>query len=1119
MSNQLIKNTEQGIEKIFPKNYIQNLIDKDSGKNLQQILNSFNMLFLSYAGNKAETRKQVPLSLRKQGLWITYVIGKTVVIEWYNSNAIDDNTWGSSTYWMQGSNTLVGDITISSQGTWVVNGEDTGISPKGDKGDSPLIRIYNNKIQVSYDKGVTYQDLNNTPVYTKFRFNSWTNTYQVSYDLEGTWQDISNEKVYHKFRYNNSTNTYQESIDLGKTWSNISAEKVYYQFRTNDNRLQVSTDLGTTWGNCSEPIAAWFRWANASGIGNIGKIQISRDQQNWEDLSPTITNNLYIKGYVSTVGELPTSSADIGDIYMVGPTYDESDTTQKYPHYRMWVKQSSGWVDTGEFLSVETVSSYQDTDPSKIGSAKTHVMTHSGNIIKPMTDFNSVFDANGRSLTEFESGIYDVLAARTNRMSELTSGYINSGTTGTLDETVIEASNYVHGIWTLKAGTHIRITGTGGTGPRLWSFWGAGGVLIKRSAVDASATDLELTVPADYPSCKFVFNAVNDKSHNIAISIDDLINQQQQDDEINTIKESSTIYKEQDVNGYGYIKANVATLDTTPVVDGNYRYALISCSFGDKFRITGTGSDASRVWSLWRSGGQRFDFSLANQTVTNLVINIPYGVAYLLVNVNINTPYKVEKLGVVSTGELYPQVISNTNTVEQHTKNITLLNNITRIDEVIQLAGLYPSFPVNDPNYSTNDDMYYNTFTKTFGRYLNGGTLDITSQILSKDLSKTLFFSKKDNSFYYWDGAFLQLYNNDAIEDVVFYLQHELDDVSNDIQGIDFSRDGNILTQVYAKFDALVSNYADFVTRSDAAVDADISYPSYADYNMYCYKFISHDSSIGHDDIHKKKKLLIISGVHGNEIAAPVNAYLFAKRLCESTLPEYFYIRTYYDVYIIPVVNGWGTINRTRYNHELVDLNRNFASPGWVAGTGEYEGVTYTYGDSAGSEFETQVIQTLLASLKPDIFIDHHNYGNTAGQQFYCETETTFLTKCFYHALCDCSKTFIAEHPEYFGAKYKLVTTGTGRVTPTVHEGTSYCYGYRTANNPFSTVIEIGQCINYNNGEPTSSMIDNYGNDTFAIAEYTLRSCICRLCEYYLHRQTNIRQSYCNKYVHKIFMR
>ena len=381
MSNQLIKTTGQGKENVFPRTRIQDLFDDTSGQKLIDILRSFNMMFVPYLGNKPYTRNQISPELRRQGLWLTYVIDNTVYTEWYDEVAIDDTNWGSDSNWRQGSNALVGDLSVSPNGTWVINGEDSGITIKGDKGDSPVIRIYNNKIQISYDKGITYEDLNNTPVYTKFRFNSQTNTYQVSYDLGANWQDISDEKVYHKFKYNQATNTYQESLDFGKTWSNISAEKVYYQFRynagtnthqvstdlgqnwtdissnkvyyqfrTNDNRLQVSTDLGITWENCSEPIAAWFRWADAGGTGNVGKVQISRDQQNWEDLSPVFKNRLFIQKFVPNVESLP-KDAVVGDIYMVGPTYSTEDEEHQYPHYRMYIYQIQSWIDTGEFSS------------------------------------------------------------------------------------------------------------------------------------------------------------------------------------------------------------------------------------------------------------------------------------------------------------------------------------------------------------------------------------------------------------------------------------------------------------------------------------------------------------------------------------------------------------------------------------------------------------------------------------------------------------------------------------------------------------------------------------------------------------------------------------------------
>ena len=49
------------------------------------------------------------------------------------------------------------------------------------------------------------------------------------------------------------------------------------------------------------------------------------------------------------------------------------------------------------FLAVD---SYESNAPSKIENAKTHVLTHRGTAIKPMTDFASVFDTDGNSLVD-----------------------------------------------------------------------------------------------------------------------------------------------------------------------------------------------------------------------------------------------------------------------------------------------------------------------------------------------------------------------------------------------------------------------------------------------------------------------------------------------------------------------------------------------------------------------------------------------------------------------------------------------------------------------------------------------------------------------------------------------
>jgi hypothetical protein len=294
---QLIKkNSQEGrYEDIFPKTFIDAVLDKESRVTLTDILAMFNMLFLSYNGSRSQTRLQVPSSLRREGLWVTYVLyDKTVVTEWYSAEAIDDTTFGDSANWRDGSNALVGDISISSDGYWVINGEVTNIKAQGEAGITPILRVgSNNHLQVSYTDGSSYVDVSPNPVFT--------------------------------------------------------------QFRVSNNKLEQSVDLGLTWTVASNYIAAWFRFTGTAGSSqadNVGKIQISRDNgATWSDLSGEFTNSLHIKGYVATVDALPSTAVQ-GDIYGVGPTYDPSDTEHTNPIYQLYVKNSTGWVNNGRFTSI-----------------------------------------------------------------------------------------------------------------------------------------------------------------------------------------------------------------------------------------------------------------------------------------------------------------------------------------------------------------------------------------------------------------------------------------------------------------------------------------------------------------------------------------------------------------------------------------------------------------------------------------------------------------------------------------------------------------------------------------------------------------------------------------------
>ena len=215
MSHQLVKKgANGGYSNVMPKSWIEAIKDKNTGQTLVEILQGFNMYFLPYNGNTSSTRCLVPTMLRKKGLWITYVkYDGNVYTEWYAADEIDDKSWGDSSNWRIGNNTLVGDITISANGNWVINGTETEFKAVGEKGNTPLIRVANNRLQVSYNLGDTYIDVTSNPVYTKFRWLATSGDAQA-----------------------NNVGRIQASTDEGKTWTNMSNDFT--------NNLHISRYIG-----------------------------------------------------------------------------------------------------------------------------------------------------------------------------------------------------------------------------------------------------------------------------------------------------------------------------------------------------------------------------------------------------------------------------------------------------------------------------------------------------------------------------------------------------------------------------------------------------------------------------------------------------------------------------------------------------------------------------------------------------------------------------------------------------------------------------------------------------------------------------------------------------------
>lgn len=76
--------------------------------------------------------------------------------------------------------------------------------------------------------------------------------------------------------------------------------------------------------------------------------------------------------------------------------------------------------------------------------------------------------------------------------------------------------------------------------------------------------------------------------------------------------------------------------------------------------------------------------------------------------------------------------------------------------------------------------------------------------------------------------------------------------------------------------------------------------------------------------LYNKPKILITSGVHGNERFTPVAVYEFMKKVC--TDKDYVDIRTGFDFYVIPILNPTGIDADVRRNYQNIDINRDTAS-------------------------------------------------------------------------------------------------------------------------------------------------------------------------------------------------
>lgn len=441
------------------------------------------------------------------------------------------------------------------------------------------------------------------------------------------------------------------------------------------------------------------------------------------------------------------------------------------------------------------------------------------------------------------------------------------------------------------------------------------------------------------------------------------------------------------------------------------------------------------------------------------------------------------------------------------------VDNISMVIDDRKVFDIHGAFWTTGHSADIEDGEYfYNIKSSTFYKRQSNTSVDVTSQILPI-VDTLIFHDTIDNHLYIYNNGTMMPYTG-RVPRIELVHDDTLFDTEEEIQGVVFG--STIMEQIYAKFDALLTNGENLsklsVTKLDAVTFANeylsqeeqLEYPEYANgvtdyhegdgtvpaYKTYIYKISNEQTTVGYSAEYKKHRIFIIGGVHGVERFAMFNTYLFAKNLLSNytTNINFYKILASCDIYILPVLNGYGSIKATRYNANGVDIARNAPTPNWVLSEQPYE-LNYS-GPSAGSEFETKLYIALATAINPDVFVDHHNYG-ALDQQFYVGSLSLSASRAWFDAAISVAQMLNKHYSQYFGNKLWLPNNRGTMELATTHPVTPNAWFYSVYKLQLSMTVEISQGINYNEGVfGDGQMWDNYGSDSAKIGEFTLRQCI-----------------------------
>lgn len=280
------------------------------------------------------------------------------------------------------------------------------------------------------------------------------------------------------------------------------------------------------------------------------------------------------------------------------------------------------YYNQGSYVTTKGSSGYTDitVDADQVIIVCGYYDNHTMTSVSDLGDQVRVVSLNDKDLASEISSISDILG-----IEEVNFTYSKNISTGVgvgnvVDLTQQSLTNYKTALINCAEGDFYLVNGSGGINPRLWAFLDSDNQVI--TCADVNATESWLLLIAPKGAIKLVLNQSTD---------------------LTCFKISKNLTQGMSINYKEFIKNKSIqlgkysvgqTVDITPEATVDYRYIMLSCKGGDRFKLTGRGGNNPRLYGFLDANNVLLNIAdLSTQkSMTTSIVTAPKNAATAVFN-------------------------------------------------------------------------------------------------------------------------------------------------------------------------------------------------------------------------------------------------------------------------------------------------------------------------------------------------------------------------------------------------------------------------------------------------------------------------------------------------------